>query len=106
VGSGVTGAIDRNASRVRLRASTASGSSIRDRRRYNERESQIPSGSSGFDSLRHWLLAPASGGCTIGAPGFDAGTSPTRIMGEIGVAHGNSLQIALLSLLGISSQIV
>lgn len=32
----------------------------------------------------------------IGAPGFELGTSPTRIMGEIHPANGKALQIALL----------
>jgi Ku70/Ku80 beta-barrel domain len=37
---------------------------------------------------------PRRRGFYIGAPGFEPGDSPTRIMGEIRPAHGKALQIA------------
>jgi hypothetical protein len=39
---------------------------------------------------------PANKGVSIGAPGFEPGTSPTRIMGEIRPADGKALQIGWL----------
>jgi hypothetical protein len=46
------------------------------------------------------------GGVAIGAPGFEPGTSPTRIMGEIQPAGGKALQIWMLGFRSASSQIL
>ena len=49
---------------------------------------------------------PANPHKYIGAPGFEPGTSPTRIMGEIRTSVGKALQIALLEFRSAASQIL